>query len=342
MNAGTNQAARPARRRWPLLATVLVALVPVLGNRPEPVGAADVNSLQQRIATARSEARKLAGDLQAKQVVLRDVSARAGAALARERQLSARLAAGQGREARLRGRVAASERRLAIAERRLARARRLLADRLVAIYKSDAPDLTTVVLQADGFDDLLTRVHYWDAINRSDSRLAGRVRLARGTVRRNLSELRRSRDAVVAHNRRLGIARDQIARVRARADAEQAALARARAAQAGALQALRGRISGWVSEVQRLQRIEWQQARALVGGWFGDFSIPVSIVMCESGGNYRAVNPHSGAGGAYQITPETWRGLGGRGRPQDASKAEQDRLASRLWAGGAGRGNWAC
>jgi hypothetical protein len=39
----------------------------------------------------------------------------------------------------------------------------------------------------------------------------------------------------------------------------------------------------------------------------------------------------------------TWKGLGGSTRhAYQASKAEQDRLAARLWAGGAGRGNWVC
>ena len=33
----------------------------------------------------------------------------------------------------------------------------MLADRLVAIYKSDQPDLMSVVLEADGFNDLLVR-----------------------------------------------------------------------------------------------------------------------------------------------------------------------------------------
>ena len=34
--------------------------------------------------------------------------------------------------------------------------------------------------------------------------------------------------------------------------------------------------------------------------------------MCESGGNYNALNPSSGAGGAYQMLPETYKGLGGK------------------------------
>ena len=34
--------------------------------------------------------------------------------------------------------------------------------------------------------------------------------------------------------------------------------------------------------------------------------------MCESGGDYSALNPSSGAGGAYQIIPSTWDLYGGR------------------------------
>ena len=77
--------------------------------------------------------------------------------------------------------------------------------------------------------------------------------------------------------------------------------------------------------------------------WLGDFAIPTSIVMCESGGNYNALNPSSGAGGAYQMLPSTYQGLGGKyGSPNTAPKWEQDRLAEKLWAGGNGAGNWEC
>jgi muramidase (phage lysozyme) len=65
--------------------------------------------------------------------------------------------------------------------------------------------------------------------------------------------------------------------------------------------------------------------------------------MCESGGNYGAVNPSSGAGGAYQMLPSTYKGLGGQfASPNVAPKWEQDKLAAKLWAGGKGAGNWAC
>jgi muramidase (phage lysozyme) len=63
--------------------------------------------------------------------------------------------------------------------------------------------------------------------------------------------------------------------------------------------------------------------------------------MCESGGNYSAVNPSSGAGGAYQILPSTWAAYGGTGLPQDAPPAVQDAIAAKIYAAG-GPSQWSC
>jgi Transglycosylase-like domain/Putative peptidoglycan binding domain len=71
------------------------------------------------------------------------------------------------------------------------------------------------------------------------------------------------------------------------------------------------------------------------------YSIPSSIVQCESQGNYGAVNSSSGAGGAYQILPSTWRAYGGSGSPQNASKAQQDSIASKIYQS-AGASQWSC
>jgi peptidoglycan hydrolase-like protein with peptidoglycan-binding domain len=73
----------------------------------------------------------------------------------------------------------------------------------------------------------------------------------------------------------------------------------------------------------------------------GGYSIPSGIVQCESGGNYSAVNPSSGAGGAYQILPSTWQAYGGQGLPQDAPKSEQDAIAGKIYAAQGGSA-WSC
>lgn len=69
----------------------------------------------------------------------------------------------------------------------------------------------------------------------------------------------------------------------------------------------------------------------------GGYAIPSSIVMCESGGSYTAVNPSSGAYGAYQILPSTSASLG----CDMATPAGQDQCAAKVWAT-QGRGAWVC
>ena len=66
--------------------------------------------------------------------------------------------------------------------------------------------------------------------------------------------------------------------------------------------------------------------------------------MCESGGNYGALNPSSGAGGAYQMLPETYKGLGGQVRRAAAGARSPSRTGSPRSSGptASGRGNWEC
>ncbi len=76
----------------------------------------------------------------------------------------------------------------------------------------------------------------------------------------------------------------------------------------------------------------------LSGGWV----IPTAIVQCESGGRNMPPN-HAGAAGYYQIMPGTWKQHGGKGPSAHlAPKAEQDRVAARIWAGGSGADQWVC
>src|SRR4029077_18508383 len=119
---------------------------------------------------------------------------------------------------------------------------------------------------------------------------------------------------------------------------------------------LKGDIAKWVDEVKKIQAAEARERREAeaseaeanagreeeVARWLGGpYSIPTYIVMGESGGNYGAVNPSSGAGGAYQILPSTWELYGGQGEPQNAPKATQARTPTAHWAG-SGSGAWVC
>ena len=55
----------------------------------------------------------------------------------------------------------------------------MLAARLVEIYKADSPDALTVVLEADGFGDLLERAEFLERISEQDREITDEVRRLR-------------------------------------------------------------------------------------------------------------------------------------------------------------------
>lgn len=74
---------------------------------------------------------------------------------------------------------------------RLAEARRTLAQRLVEIYKADVPDVVTVVLEADGFADLLERTEFMQRVSAQDRRIIETVRTAKADATRTEARLDR-------------------------------------------------------------------------------------------------------------------------------------------------------
>jgi septal ring factor EnvC (AmiA/AmiB activator) len=330
-----------------LLAALLCALLAPLAPAAAPAAAADISALQQKVSAGREEAGSLAGQLQAAQGELATAQQEAAAASAREQQLTTLLATGEEKAARLAAEVQRTKRRLATEKRRLHRARAALATRLVAIYESGSPSTASIILASDSIDELATRTEYLERIQQSDSDLAARVAQVRRTVAAALQRVAALKARVDSYNERLATARSEVAAVRENAEAAASHLDSVTAARSAALSKLKSRIGEWTNDIQaakaaEAERISSEEAETEVERWLGGpYAIPAYIVMCESGGNYGAVNPSSGAGGAYQILPSTWELYGGQGEPQNAPKAEQDRIAGEIWAD-SGPSAWVC
>jgi septal ring factor EnvC (AmiA/AmiB activator) len=324
--------------RWkPAVVLLAVALLAVASAR-----AADIGSLRDEVGGAREEAASLGSQIRATQERLLATEAEASAAAAREAHLTDLLAHGRERAARLAAEVDRSERHLDAERARLRRARRALAQRLVAIYMSGAPSTASIVLGSGDINELEVRSEYLQRIEDSDTELAARVEEVRNRVRQELRLVAELKARVDAYNEELAAARTEIAAVRSRAEDAAARLDSLAAERSSALAKLKTRIGEWVSEIQAAEAASRAAAEETVGRWLGGpYSIPTYIVMCESGGNYGAVNPSSGAGGAYQILPSTWDLYGGQGAPQDAPKGEQDRIAAEIWADSGGSA-WVC
>src|SRR5690349_14953619 len=110
-----------------------------------------INALQGEITTLQNKQVRLQANLDAKRAELVKIQAD----LRKERLRLARLRA------------------------RLAEARTALAKRLVDMYKADQPDLVTVVLESNGFADLLERTEFMQRVSHQDARIIGIVRTAK-------------------------------------------------------------------------------------------------------------------------------------------------------------------
>jgi len=244
--------------------------------------------------------------------------------------------------------------------KRLAWARMLLSRQLVSGYEGGRPDLVSVVLNSNGFSNLLEQINFLGQAERQQQTVIAITRLAKrqadasaarlvklqtndrqiaaaATVQENalagMNRLLQSRQSAMRRARyarqlELGAVEAQGQRLRsriARIRAQQAAAAAAAAAARQAAQAPSGSPSA-------------PAALGPTGGW----AIPYAIVLCESGGQNLPPNS-AGASGYYQILPATWRLFGGSGPAAYlTSKAEQDAVAARIWNGGAGASDWVC
>ncbi len=323
------------------LLALLAAVVAAWALGAGPAGGADrAKSLRNSIESKRNRERALSGSV-ARLARLERVTAREVSIL--ERRVAAvqrELAAAQtilDQTVTRRNRAMARALRL---RNRLAQARNQLAELLRHRYTAGKPDALTVVLEADGFASLLETVDFLHRIQRSDEKVLAAVRSGRReavTQRRVLSKLTvQRRDAADAVARRHDALNVIAAGLRQRRDS----LSQARAARVAAL---RGSRRSRRRAERTLTRLLAQRNRAIGQvGPGGPWAIPWVIVQCESGG--QNVPPNwATASGYYQFTTATWRGLGGSTpHAYQASKAEQDRLAARLWDGGRGARNWDC
>jgi murein DD-endopeptidase MepM/ murein hydrolase activator NlpD len=138
------------------------------------------------------------------------------------------------------------QRQLVIQRAKLKRSLRVLSERLVAIYKSDQPDVVSVILNAHGFDDLLTRYDYLRRIEQNDTDVAGRVRDLRDQTRSTVKRVKGERDTIAGR-------KAELERTQAELQSRQSALSSARADQQDALQQVKSSASNLEGDVSKLQ-----------------------------------------------------------------------------------------
>jgi peptidoglycan DL-endopeptidase CwlO len=175
----------------------------------------------------------------------------------------------------VRDRLEQARDRLERLRRELATARRVLAARLVEIYKSDTPDALTVVLEADGFDDLLERAEYLDRISDQDRKVTDTVTSLRDQAQTQTERLaaleREVREVATAILRQ----RDQIASVRANLVTSRANLRGARNDRAAVLARVKDQHNDLEGDLEALEREQARVQSALSGAGQSAFAGPI-------------------------------------------------------------------
>jgi murein DD-endopeptidase MepM/ murein hydrolase activator NlpD len=168
---------------------------------------------------------------------------------------------------RVRGQLERARNRLERLRADLKVAEAALAERLVELYKADEPDALTVVLQADGFADLLARTDFLERVSDQDQRIIARVRRLKDQAKRQadlLAELeQRAEDAanaILAKRNELAASknilvrsRDELASVRGQRSASLAQVRRSRVKLEGDLRSLEAQQAHVTAQLQAAQ-----------------------------------------------------------------------------------------
>jgi murein DD-endopeptidase MepM/ murein hydrolase activator NlpD len=174
-----------ARRMSRLRLLLLVAAMPLAAWLAVPV-LSDGSPLSSRIDSKKQEIAKkkgrerlltttISGYTERINVLADDISV----LQARQVRIETDLASKRAELARVQDELRRERIRLARLRARLAEARAALSDRLVELYKADEPDVVTVILESDGFADLLERAEFMQRVSQQDARIIDRVRKAK-------------------------------------------------------------------------------------------------------------------------------------------------------------------
>jgi murein DD-endopeptidase MepM/ murein hydrolase activator NlpD len=266
-------------------------------NRVRPDARVAVTAVTALVATvavltltAGAPAQDLQSQLDSKRAQLEHANSREGVLSSTIQRLGERLDQLRGEVATLRNREAIvqaelnkkeaelkqAKDRLAVLRVRLKRSLKVLRERLVAIYESSRPDAVTVILNSNGFDDLLSRYDYLERIQSQDTSIAERVRNLRDETTDTVERVRAARNEIAAK-------RAELARTRSQLESREGDLATASQQDEEALaqvQDTQQQLEGDISDIQAQVQAQLQAAQA------SEPAVPAGPIQGESSSGF--------------------------------------------------------
>jgi murein DD-endopeptidase MepM/ murein hydrolase activator NlpD len=175
----------------------------------------------------------------------------------------------------------------------LAKAQKVLAARLVQMYKDGEPDVLTVVLESDGFEDLLERTQFLDRITDQDNQIITKVRTLKAQTTKQTKELARLQKQHKAAAAAIELRRNQVSAVKGRLVSSRSDLQSARDGRQVILSRVRStrhRLEGDLSKMQAQVAAQLRQAqqgpaagpiRRGTGSMIWPVNGPITSPFCE-------------------------------------------------------------
>jgi murein DD-endopeptidase MepM/ murein hydrolase activator NlpD len=257
--------------RLRIAAFAVLALAPLMLFAFIPLGSSGksleskIDSAQRRVDRARNRESVLSGDVAAASNRINALQADITVLRRRQELLQRNLDVKRAQLNRLQDQLRIARARLAELRARFARSRHVLGVRLTEIYKSDRPDILTVILNSNGFADLLERSEFIERINAQDTRIIRAVRIARDAAQVASDRLARLESRQQTITTQVLIRRNEVASVRIRLVDTRRQYARARAAKAATLEKVRAERHDAQEDLDALQR-EQARIRGVLGG----------------------------------------------------------------------------
>jgi murein DD-endopeptidase MepM/ murein hydrolase activator NlpD len=239
----------------PAIALVLVGATAggLAAGAAQSTAASSVEQTQQQLSAGKQRVSQLAGTVAGAGQQVGDLGTSISALQSRVARLQSDLSARRRQLLRVRDELDAAQTRLGGLEAAKAAAERVLGDELLGSYEGARPDIVSVVLESNGFEDLLERLAFAQRVSRQDARIVGRVRSARHAVATEAKTLGRltARAQNVAED--VLSERNQMARSQLKLVAQQLTAAKAKATAAGQLASAQTEVDQLTQELDTLR-----------------------------------------------------------------------------------------